>query len=351
MEEKYREIWNELCYKVQKHKQDEEKIFQTAFEGILEKLHWLEYKGDFEVQPSFKVASNKSFIPDIILKNNNLNVCIIELKRLSWEINEDNRQQVISYMKDRKTQFGILLGQHLELFFDDIIEQKDPKSIFTYNFNENNEDGVKLIELLDKNNFTTTNFCRYCENIIELRNQKIVEREKIDTELKMLCSQNGVNKVKELLSKEFLPETLEQIEVDIYKKGEKTFIPTNPVSVCRPTYSFVEPLADINNTELNRRENETFQLWIKRILTYLYNNNYINDDEENNLLDKYYSSRNLGISYPLFRKIEEGKNKRFWSDFIIGNKYYVCSQWGKGLFPIYERKITNWINELIENKK
>lgn len=93
---------------------------------------------------------------------------------------------------------------------------------------------------------------------------------------------------------------------------------------------------------------EKIQDWVKRILNYLLSNNILKEDEIFYLHDKEYCKKNFDIAFALFVDDYENtiisRHPRYYSDRIGG--YYVCSQWWKDKFGIYERDIKRWLSKV-----
>ncbi len=104
--------------------------------------------------------------------------------------------------------------------------------------------------------------------------------------------------------------------------------------------------------EYKRMKTETIQDFIKRILTTLFAAELISKEEIELLKDKKYCKKTFFIGFPLLtEKIEEisfSGHNRYWTSKKFGGKYYVCKEWWKQNFNIYEEKIYNWINKLMK---
>ena len=94
---------------------------------------------------------------------------------------------------------------------------------------------------------------------------------------------------------------------------------------------------------------QTVQDFVRQTVRTLLNNNLLSDGEIHRLQDKSYCRKTCYLEFPLLAK--EWKNctdptghVRYWVDKIGG--FYVCSQWWKQRFPIYEQRIADWLKEL-----
>ena len=95
------------------------------------------------------------------------------------------------------------------------------------------------------------------------------------------------------------------------------------------------------------------QDFVKETLRKLFTNGILSNAEINRLQDTDYSKQTFGIQYPLLQKewkdCLDGTGKaRYWGDSPtkkIGG-FYVCSQWWKQSFTIYDTKIAEWLKTL-----
>ena len=100
-----------------------------------------------------------------------------------------------------------------------------------------------------------------------------------------------------------------------------------------------------------KREEESVQDFVKKIMRLLLNNNLLSQQEIKNLQDKEYSKRTFYLQFPLLRKVSEGYKDtsgrgRYWSKEIFGSNFYVCSQWWKDHHETYLVKLRNWLKSI-----
>jgi hypothetical protein len=101
--------------------------------------------------------------PDIIIQSNNKRHFVIEIKKPSLLFNDTNAKQLISYMRLLKLQFGILLGEKLQVFYETDNDDSDPIITTEIQFTKDNPKGIEFIEIMKKDNYSFDNFKNYCE--------------------------------------------------------------------------------------------------------------------------------------------------------------------------------------------
>jgi hypothetical protein len=137
--------WEKLCKNLSPllSQQVNESLFHQLFAAFLETIfHW----GDADIQQWVSVQfGRETKYSDIVLKGDNFGI-VIEMKAPSVPLGEKETGQLISYMNQLKCKYGLLVGYKIQVFYDD---DTKIKMITEINYNSNNEDGVKLGEILD----------------------------------------------------------------------------------------------------------------------------------------------------------------------------------------------------------
>jgi hypothetical protein len=177
----YIDIWNEFCFALNKCKStnSNEGDFQREVVYMLGQLGWSKYKGEIDQLRHLPIGANNSLIPDIVIKQENKDILVFELKRPSLDDSERRRAQLYSYMLHLKLKYGIFIGSTMQLYYD---KPDGKKPVFIANFtpNENNEEAITFLKLISKSNFDEQALQAYCERKLveqeeKYRNQKIVD--------------------------------------------------------------------------------------------------------------------------------------------------------------------------------
>jgi len=105
------------------------------------------------------------------------------------------------------------------------------------------------------------------------------------------------------------------------------------------------------NIPLYKEEDEKIQDFVKKVLRVLFIKNLIPEDEIKNMLDEDYCKKTFDIPYSIIQSdktklIDDKGHPRYWSNKVIGNTFYVCSQWWKQKEKIYSKKISEWIKKI-----
>ena len=261
-----KEKWNEICYLLSE-KNFPSDLSETDFgQKVIQALRildWKEYKGEIEKEHSLQFGSVNKLRPDFIIKLDNSRLFVIEIKLPSIPINSTFQRQLFSYMRQLKLDYGILIGQAIQIFYDgNLISQDDPILLETIQFTEDSEKGQKFVELFSKESYSTELLKSFTLNALKKINRK--EEHKKLTE--KILSESYQEKIAELIKQDFLSEydgeliesVLKELKVEI--KSKKTETPQSDL----PKKQYSEPrIIDYSNgilpIELNPASESDFK--------------------------------------------------------------------------------------------
>ncbi len=160
------ELWNTVCKRVSEYKLNNvvEDVFQQFIEDLFAELGWSKIRKEIVPQESLPIGSSNYLIPDIIIKSNDENLFVVELKRPSAEATGRHEEQLISYMLQLKLTFGIYIGEVIKVFYDNPDDNKRPSVVTTIPFTTGNVDGEELFDVIKEKNYSPTAITLYCEN-------------------------------------------------------------------------------------------------------------------------------------------------------------------------------------------
>lgn len=237
------DLWNEICAKLNQCIKNDvwEKEYENAFVDCLSMLGWRRSKGEICTQDASQVGHGK-VIADIVIKENDLDLFVIEIKRPSHTITDADERQLFSYMQLRKMSFGIYVGQSIHLYYNNLNTQAQPYHILEIDITENNTDGVKFVELFSKDTFNIDTIKKFCE----LQIQKCTEQEQIRKEINNLLN-DGPNILKEALrqkygaechSTEWIDKLLSQIRLEVLPIATDAGLPNVATQTTSPLYKY-----------------------------------------------------------------------------------------------------------------
>tara|TARA_R110002073_G_scaffold303274_1_gene471575 strand:+ start:113 stop:1111 length:999 start_codon:yes stop_codon:yes gene_type:complete len=221
------EKWNEICFLLSDNIRNDisESDFEQNVIHALRVLDWKEYSRDIEIRPSFQIGAANKITPDFVIKSSdNRKLFVIEIKQPSIPLNSRFQQQLFSYMRQLKLEYGILIGQGIQIFYDgDLAKQEDPILLETIKFTKDNEKGLKFVELFTKETFDQESLKSFTLNGLK----KINRREEHKYLTKKILSESFQEKITGLIKQNFLNEydgeliesVLKELEIEIKQKN------------------------------------------------------------------------------------------------------------------------------------
>lgn len=198
--------WNEFCFLLSDNINTD--ISENAFEQkviqALMVLSWKQFSGDLEVRPTFQIGAANRITPDFIIKSSDgQRLFVIEIKQPAIPLTSSFQQQLFSYMRQLKLEYGILIGQGIQIFYDgNLIKQEDPVLLETIHFEKDNDKGEKFIELFSKENFSFQNLKEFTLKAIKKINRKEDAKDLTDR----ILDPNYKTKLRELIKQDFIGE-------------------------------------------------------------------------------------------------------------------------------------------------
>ena len=204
----------------------------------------------------------------------------IEIKQPNITLTFRIQQQLFSYMRHLRLDYGIIIGQAIQIFYDgDLVNQEDPILLETINFTKDNEKGLRFVELFSKDSFNQESLKTFTSSTLE----KINRREKHEILTKKIISENYRYKILELIKQDFLNEydgelidtVLKEIRIEIKQINAKPFfVELSNTNLTQPGFkdytSGVLPIELNPSTELEFKHR--LLLTKKAYITTFYNN-------------------------------------------------------------------------------
>ncbi|TDD74639.1 type I restriction enzyme HsdR N-terminal domain-containing protein [Flavobacterium caseinilyticum] len=220
------EKWSEICFLLSDSIKPDvsENAFEKNIIQALRVLNWKQFLNDFDIRPSFQVGASNRITPDFVIKSIDQNkLFVIEIKQPNIPISSNFQQQLFSYMRYLKLEYGILIGQSIQIFYDgDLVKQDDPILLETIKFEHNNERGLAFVELFDKENFNKEVLKEFT-----LKSLKKINLKQDFKELtKKIVSVDFLERLNELIKQDFISDydgelidsVLTELKIEISEK-------------------------------------------------------------------------------------------------------------------------------------
>lgn len=339
------EKWEEICYLLSESIKTEisENDFELQVIQALRVLNWKEFSGDIQIRPSFQFGASNRMVPDFVINSSDKkNLFVVEIKQPNIPLTTSFQQQLFSYMRHLRLEYGILIGQSIQVFYDgDLTQHDDPVLLETIQIEKGDTKGHRFIELFTKENFSFDLLKSFTQNSLKKINRRADQ--KILTG--KILSEDYQKKVLELIKQDFLNEydaelidnALNKVSINISEnrnENENPNISNEGLEIASIQQSRDTTKYRINgNAQLlgkNRFVLEFVREYLKRKPT-----DYIS--LKNVFRDEYQGSTGVINKLEFVKtKYANKSNKRHFTanDDILqssdGVPFVVSTQWGKG---------------------
>lgn len=275
--------WNEICFLLSENIKTDisENSFELNVIQALRVLGWKQFSGDFEIRPSYQIGAANRITPDFVIKSSdNHKLFVIEIKQPNISLTSTFQQQLFSYMRQLKLEYGILIGQGIQIFYDgNLAEQEDPVLLETIRFEKNSEKGENFVKLFSKENFNTELLKEFTLNALK----KINRKEEFKKLKNKILSDNYKDKLNELIKQDFISEydgelidsVLTELRIEIIEKNMPINNPNTPIKQYSQPKEFIYS-STILPIELNPSGEDEFKrkllLTKKAYITTFYAN-------------------------------------------------------------------------------
>ncbi len=312
--------WNEICFLVNRYRSPEatERDFQIEAENIFEKLGWSRYKDEIISQLSIPVGSAQTVRPDLVIQDGKQNVMVIELKKPVKGISSRNVDQLFSYMRLLKVDFGFLFGDVIQLYYDDPETTDAPLPVIEVPFVANSQDGIDLCNIISHDSFSLSRMEEYC--LSALRRSSIEAQKAELTDL--ISSSQGSDLLRQALFQFFCEKYPPTVVDDVLDKVHVE------ATLGEPKTSRIVPL-EVSPTNEPYSAMKVGEI-AKNVLGPMLESGAASEDEVQQMQDTAFSKTTFDLNYPLLVRVSAPHDRRRYYATPItihGFEYKLCSQW------------------------
>lgn len=219
------EMWNRFVFDLceAKKRDVDEDIYHSLIETQMQLLGWAKWKGEICHKPNIPIGNSKFIQPDILIKCDNDDQFVIEVKRPVHSQTERERVQLESYMRQLKLDVGIYIGERIEVFYDKP-KSKDAVSVLCIPLEIDNKLGARFVEKFSKEAFTKDGIVEFCEARLEEMNR-----------------QANLNKIKEALITNAQAQITESLTPYLIEKYGNTFSEADIKGMLSQLHFFASP--------------------------------------------------------------------------------------------------------------
>lgn len=206
-----------------------EREFQNSIYSVFR--YYLRWQNSIVKEESIPIGATSTIRPDFVLYKDEMPQVVIESKEPNHIQTERNKEQLFSYMRQKKVDFGLYMGEVIQLYYDEPTDAELPQLIFTLEYNKENQYGSAFVKFFNFVDFDKNRLTEYCTNrIIEIQKEK-----RLELDILQLTSDEGAKLCASLLKSHFISKgysetdmemLLDDIEITI--KRRRDIMPTSP---------------------------------------------------------------------------------------------------------------------------
>lgn len=176
-----------------KIKKCSEREFQNCIFSVFR--YYLRWQNSIVAEECIPIGATNTIRPDFVLYKDEMPQVVIESKEPNHIQTERNKEQLFSYMRQKKVDFGLYIGEVIQLYYDEPTDSELPLLMFTLEYNTENEYGSAFVNLFNFVDFDKKRLTEYCTNRIK----EIQKEEQMEQDIHQLTSEDGVKLCESLL--------------------------------------------------------------------------------------------------------------------------------------------------------
>ena len=240
-----------------------EREFQNCIFSVFR--YYLRWQNSIVAEESIPIGSVNTIRPDFVLYKDEKPQVVIESKEPNHIQTERNKEQLFSYMRQKKVDFGLYIGEVIQLYYDEPADAESPLLMFTLDYNKENQYGFAFVNLFNFVDFDKNRLTDYCTNRI----QEIEKKKQMEQDIQQLISDDGVKLCKSLLESHFSSKGYTEADVEMLlgdivitlRRRCQTPQQSKPAYTTSPT-----PIVDNNELKFNKK-NQMFSINGKGVFT------------------------------------------------------------------------------------
>ncbi len=253
------ELWKEICFTLNDIPNScNEDVYEQKIIQVLALLGWSSVKEEIILRKSYQLGSSGTIIPDIIVKSLDKNESfVIEVKKPSLDVeNESHKNQLFSYMRQLKLEYGLLIGNKIQVYYDSKNNTEEyPVLVQSIEILNNNEKNLVFINLFKKELFSYETLEKFAkkrlEELASKNHQKKLFEKLISNEYKNKLEEFIINDLQENWDIKTITDTMNKLSISILEKKENissTNIANNNVKT--------------RNLNYTRNKKDKFEEWL-----------------------------------------------------------------------------------------
>lgn len=189
-----------------KLKRGSEQEYQERIYALFK--YYLRWQNNIVAEECIHIGAANTIRPDFVLYQDDIPQVVIECKEPNHYQTERNKEQLFSYMRQKKVDFGLYIGEIIQLYYDVPSDAEPPLEIITLQIDKDEKYGSEFVNLLNVNDFNQERLKDFCRK----RLQEKEKEQQIDDEIRQLASESGRAIIKTLLQSHYASKGYTQEE-------------------------------------------------------------------------------------------------------------------------------------------
>lgn len=224
--------WNDIYqdFLNNKNMKCSEREFQNCIFSVFR--YYLRWQNSIVAEECIPIGAANTIRPDFVLYKDDVPQVVIESKAPNHIQTDRNKEQLFSYMRQKKVDFGLYIGEVIQLYYDEPTDAEMPQLMFTLQYNKENQYGSVFVDLFNFVDFDKNRLTEYCTNRIK----EIQKEKQLEIDIQQLASGDGVNLCSSLLKSHYISKgyseadvemLLDDIEITLKRKSDNKSISTS----------------------------------------------------------------------------------------------------------------------------
>lgn len=185
-----------------------EREFQNCIYSVFR--YYLRWQNCIVAEETIPIGAANAIRPDFVLYKDEVPQVVIESKEPNHSQISRNREQLFSYMRQKKVDFGLYIGENIQLYYDVPDDVELPILIFTLEYGKDAQFGDDFVALFNRIDFDKNELTDYCLKRI----QSIQKEQQLEKDVQLLLSEEGKTLCNELLRTYFISKGYSQPDID-----------------------------------------------------------------------------------------------------------------------------------------
>jgi len=339
------DTWNWLVQHHSTHLNSKEKVVQEMWESIFHEIFgYSKLNNEIEPHRYIRIGSTERVITDIIIRLNNSDIFVVEVKQHNMTKTKEMELQLFSYLKLLRLDIGVLICDKIYIYNYDYSIDDSSQNFVVIDFIKDSELGIQFATLMSKETFNKVSIKEFINTQSSKLNQmNLLKQELQDKNLIMsLIETYFVEKY----NREIYKDVLDTMDVNIQISDKlKHFVDVNVNH---------KPQIMAQQSRVAKGNNEKI---IMDILRDIMRKGFLTEDLLNKLQSIDYAKEMFklrGNKYPIlfleknfYTKYTQDERKRFYQSVFEhnGESYLVSSQWFWDGIELFQK----WHSKIISN--